>query len=207
MSERSASDVADHTDAAYLRDPAALIVAWRRQISDHWKLFLTIGALMVATGIFAIFVPVIFSISVAILVGWALVIGGVFQLGHVFRRGAGLERVASLLLGLITVIAGLALLLFPLDGTITLTIVLIAWFFVSGGMQLAAWWEARHAGRSWVLLLNALASVVLGILIWVDFPSSASWAIGLLVGIEFLLWGNALIMAAIAGRALAQRSG
>jgi uncharacterized membrane protein HdeD (DUF308 family) len=197
-------EVASHpTDQTYLRDPAAIIAAWREQISQHWKLFLAIGVLMVATGVFAIFVPVIFSISTAILVGWALVVGGAIQFAHVFRRGGGLERLANLLLGLITVIAGLALLLFPLSGTITLTIVLIAWFFVSGGMKLGAWWEARRARGSWVLLLDALASVALGILIWVDLPSSAAWAIGLLVGIEFILWGMSLIRAAMVGRALA----
>ena len=80
----------------------------------------------------------------AILAGWALLIGGVVQLTHVVRRDAGWERVWRVFLALITAIAGLIILLFPLTGTITLTVVLVAWFWVSGGTKLAAWWRLRE---------------------------------------------------------------
>jgi uncharacterized membrane protein HdeD (DUF308 family) len=163
---------------------------------------LAIGVLMELSGVFSILVPIVTSISVAILVGWALLIGGAVQLAHVIRREAGWELVLRLFLALITVIAGLSILLFPLSGTITLTVVLVVWFFVSGGTKLAAWSKMRHVEGSWMLGLNGLASVVLGILIWADLPSSATWAIGLLVGIDLVLYGSSLIMAAIAGRRL-----
>jgi uncharacterized membrane protein HdeD (DUF308 family) len=81
--------------------------------------------------------------------------------------------------------------------------VLVVWLFLSGGTQLGAWWQARHVEGSWTVGLTGLASVVLGILIWADLPSSGAWAIGLLVGIELVLYGMSLIMAAIAGHRLA----
>ena len=155
-------------------------------------------------GLFSILVPIVTSITVAIFVGWALVVGGAIQFAHVIRRDAGWERVWRLALALVTVLAGLSLLLFPLSGTITLTVVLVVWLFLSGGAQLAAWWRRVHVEGSWTVGLTGLASVVLGILIWADLPSSAAWAIGLLVGIELVLYGMSLIMSAIAGRRLAQ---
>jgi uncharacterized membrane protein HdeD (DUF308 family) len=89
-------------------------------------------------------------------------------------------------------------------GTVTLTFVLIAWFWAIGVTRLIAWWEMRRVEHSWTVLLNGLLSLVLGILIWADFPDSSAWAIGLLVGIELLFAGSALIMMAFAGRQLAK---
>jgi uncharacterized membrane protein HdeD (DUF308 family) len=196
------SHAASRTSAEVPREAAEIAALWREQLARHWKLLLAIGVLMELSGIFSILVPIVASISVAILVGWALLIGGVVQFANVIRRDAGWELVLRLFLALITVVAGLSILLFPLSGTITLTVVLVVWFFVSGGTKLAAWSQTRHIEGSWMLGLNGLASVVLGILIWADLPSSATWAIGLLVGIDLVLYGWSLIMAAIAGRRL-----
>jgi uncharacterized membrane protein HdeD (DUF308 family) len=197
------SHVASHPGTDVRPDTADLIASWREQITRHWKLFLAIGIVMELAGVFSILAPIITSISVAIFVGWALLIGGVIQFAHVARREAGWERVWRLFVALVTAIAGLSILLFPLTGTISLTVVLVVWLFLSGGAQLGAWWRERHAEGSWAVGLTGLASVILGILIWADLPSSAAWAIGLLVGIEFILYGVSIIMAAIAGRALA----
>jgi uncharacterized membrane protein HdeD (DUF308 family) len=197
------SHVASSSSASVPRDALEVAAAWREQISRHWKLMLGIGIVTSLAGVFSILVPIVTSITVAIFVGWALVVGGAVQFAHVIRRDAGWERVWRLGLALITVIAGLSLLLFPLSGTISLTVVLVVWLFLSGGTQLGAWWQARHVEGSWTVGLTGLASVVLGILIWADLPSSGAWAIGLLVGIELVLYGMSLIMAAIAGHRLA----
>jgi uncharacterized membrane protein HdeD (DUF308 family) len=198
------SHVASSSGAGVARAGLEIAGAWREQIARHWKLLLTVGIVMSLAGIFSILVPIVTSITVAIFVGWALVVGGAVQLAHVIRRDAGWERIWRLALAVITALAGLGLLLFPLSGTITLTVVLVVWLFLSGGAQLAGWWQAHHVEGGWTLALAGLASVVLGILIWADLPSSAAWAIGLLVGIELLLNGMSLIMSALAGRRLSQ---
>jgi uncharacterized membrane protein HdeD (DUF308 family) len=200
------SHAASESSADVPRNAVELVAAWRGQLSRHWRLVLAIGILIELAGIFSILVPIVASISVAILVGWALLVGGVVQFAHVARRDAGWERVWRLFLALITAIAGLSILLFPLSGTITITFVLVAWFFVSGGTKLAAWSRLRHTEGSWMLGLNGFASVVLGVLIWASLPSSAVWAIGLLVGIDLVLYGSSLIMSALAGRRLAEGS-
>jgi uncharacterized membrane protein HdeD (DUF308 family) len=170
------------------------------QIRNHWKLLLAIGALLEVMGLFSILVPIVASISVAILVGWALLVGGIVQFGHLFRRTAGWEGIWRLFLAALTAIAGLSLLLFPLTGTITITFVLVVWLFISGATRIGAWWSVRHAPGTWPLGANGLASVLLGALIWASLPSSAVWAIGLLVGIELVLYGMTLIVAGAAGR-------
>jgi uncharacterized membrane protein HdeD (DUF308 family) len=188
-----------------LRDTAADIAAQLREEAErHWKLYLATGVLCVLSGVFSILVPVAASISAAVLVGWALLFGGVFQLLHAFRRDAGWDMAIRLVVAVLTVIAGIWLLLAPLAGTITLTIVLVAWLWATGAIRLAEWWHMRGLEGSWTLALHGLLNILLGALIWADFPSSAAWAIGLLVGISLLLWGIDLIFLAVMGRRLAR---
>jgi uncharacterized membrane protein HdeD (DUF308 family) len=198
------SHAASHPEADVPKVAADLAEVWRTQIARHWRLLFAIGILLELAGVFSIFVPIVASISVAILVGWALTVGGAVQFAHVLRADAGGERIWRLFLAAVTIVVGLSLLLFPLSGTITITFVLVVWFFVSGGTKLAAWWRTRHAEHTWMLGVNGAVSVLLGLLIWASLPSSASWAIGLLVGIELVIYGGSLITAAAAGRRLAQ---
>jgi uncharacterized membrane protein HdeD (DUF308 family) len=103
----------------------------------------------------------------------------------------------------LTIAAGAWIVIFPLTGTITLTVVLVAWLWAIGMTRMLAWWRMRRLEGAWAIGLNGLVSVALGIFIWIDFPSSAAWAIGLLVGVELLFAGAGMIMLAMAGRRLA----
>ena len=109
-----------------------------------------------------------------------------------------------LLISVLTIVAGAFILIAPLTGTITLTVVLVAWLWAVGVTRLMAWWMTRRAERSWLTAVNGALSIALGVLIWADFPDSATWAIGLLVGIELLFAGSSLIMTALFGRRLAR---
>ncbi|MDX6471239.1 MAG: hypothetical protein QOK22_55 [Gaiellaceae bacterium] len=178
----------------------------REETARHWKLLLAIGLLCDLAGVYSIFVPIVASISVAVLVGWVLLFAGVVEFGHVFRRDPtwSWDTAWQLLVSVLTIVAGAWILIAPLSGAITLTVVLVAWFWALGVTRLLAWWRMRSVERSWMIGLNGAFSLVLGILIWADLPSSATWAIGLLVGIEMLLAGSVLIMTALAGRQLAR---
>jgi uncharacterized membrane protein HdeD (DUF308 family) len=180
----------------------------REETARHWKLLLTIGILCTIVGAYSIFVPIVASISVTVLVGWALLVAGIVQLGHVLRRDLQWSWTVawSVLISLLTIAAGVWILLAPLTGAITLTVVLVVWFWAIGVTRLMAWWRMRHIERSWVIGLNGAVSLLLGILIWADLPDSSTWAIGLLVGIELLFAGSGLIMTALAGRRFAHMS-
>lgn len=166
----------------------------------HWKWLLALGVIALIGGLFAILVPVVASISAAILAGWALMFGAVSRLFAIFRADRTSERLTHLALGLLYLVAGLYLLLFPVSGTITLTIVLVAYFLASGTVQLVSAvqsWSGQNS--AWRVFLGLLA-IVLGLLIWADLPSSATWAIGLLIGIQLLFAGTDLISIALTAR-------
>jgi uncharacterized membrane protein HdeD (DUF308 family) len=175
---------------------------WSEQVTQHWRLLLGIGVACVIVGVGSILVPIVLSVSAAILAGWFLLVGGVVQAAHLLRREAGWDRVWRSALAVLTALVGLSMLVFPLNGAITLTFLLVVWFFVTGAARVGAWWRMRgHEGAAAIGLNGALA-LLIGVFIWADFPSSAAWAIGLLVGIELVTHGMSLISAGLAGRRL-----
>ena len=176
----------------------ALAAVWRDEIARHWKRVLAVGIGCVIVGLLAVAIPIAASISVAVLTGWILLIAGAIQLGY----GVRTRMWWRVLMAALAVVAGGLILIFPLEGTITLTMVLVAWFWASGATRLVAWWQTRGTEGSWMLPVGGVLSIVLGSLIWADLPSSAAWAIGLLVGIDLVFTGSGLIMAALAARRL-----
>jgi membrane protein HdeD len=166
-------------------------------------LTLVAGGLAVLGGIVAILVPALASVAIDLLVGWALVGLSAFVLIDAFSRH-GFTRIAGrVLLGLATFAAGVYLHVAPLEGTYTLTVMLVIWFGAAGLTQIMiglAEWKLPGAG---LMALSGVASVVLGVLIANRLPEAAAWAIGLLVGIQLILYG----MTAVAGWISHRRSG
>jgi uncharacterized membrane protein HdeD (DUF308 family) len=146
---------------------------------------LGVGGLALVAGVVAVAVPAIASVAMAIFIGWILVAAGGTIAIHAFERRAGVRALEAL----VTFAAGAYLLLFPLSGTVSLTFVLAVWLFVSGiiSLILAARWSSGPS--SWINAFGAALSVLLGFLIAFNLPSSASWAIGLMVGINLIFWG------------------
>jgi uncharacterized membrane protein HdeD (DUF308 family) len=159
------------------------------------------GILVTISGIAAILVPAVASVAIAILIGWVLVFAGVAMGIRAFglrtQRGEFAWRFVEALLALA---AGLCILLFPLEGTLTLTFFLTAWLLASGALLLYVAWRIRGLpGVGWLASAGGL-SVLLGVLIAVELPSSAAWAIGLLVGVDLVFWGVQALFAARAMR-------
>jgi uncharacterized membrane protein HdeD (DUF308 family) len=162
---------------------------------------LVAGVLCLLAGIGAILVPAVASVTIAVFIGWVLVFAGAVMTWYALTRRPRLSL--RLLDGLLALAAGICLLAFPLTGTLTLTFFLAAWFFASGVVVLAGAWLARGRPGFWWAVLNGVLSIVLGALIVADLPSSADWAIGLLVGISLIFWGvRALVAAGVLRRLL-----
>lgn len=148
-----------------------------------------VGALSVIVGMVAIVVPAVASVGTAIFIGITLVCASfpmAFSAFTVPHLGAKLLRVV---LAVITGAAGLYLLVAPLEGAYTLTVMLVIWFVGVGFIRVAGGLAALGAPGAGITIANGLVSLVLGILIAEKLPSSADWAIGLLVGIDFLFFG------------------
>ncbi len=156
------------------------------------------GVLAVIAGTVAIVVPAVASVTVALFIGWVLLFGGIVLLVDAFAvRDVG-RVVMRVLLALVAIAAGLAMLLAPLHGTYTLTVLLVLWFALTGVIRIgAAIAERGMPGAGW-MGMNGVVTLLLAILIGAQLPSSADWAIGLLVGIDFLFYGFAALAAASA---------
>jgi uncharacterized membrane protein HdeD (DUF308 family) len=170
----------------------------------HWKLFLAEGVVMMVLGLLAIAVPEVASLAITIFIGWLFFIGGIFRtvslLQHRNMPGFGW----SLATALLAIVLGLVLLLRPIAGVLTLTLALIAFFILEGLSAILLAIEHRRHLPSWGwVLFSGLVDLLLAFLIWDGWPSSAGWAIGLLVGINMVFLGLSLIMTALAARTMA----
>jgi uncharacterized membrane protein HdeD (DUF308 family) len=162
------------------------------------KWLMVSGWLAVIAGTIAIVVPAVASVTVAIFIGWMLLFGAVFLLVDAFAVRDVWRMLLRLLLAFLAGAAGLALLLAPLRGMYTLTVLLVLWFAVTGVMRIAvAIAERGTQGAGW-MGANGVVTLLLGILIGASLPESSDWAIGLLVGIDFLFYGFGAIAAASA---------
>jgi uncharacterized membrane protein HdeD (DUF308 family) len=177
----------------------------RRQLAStihgHWKLFLAQGIVMMILGFLAVAVPNIATLAVEIFVGWLFFAGGIFRAISVWHARQAPGFAWSLLAAVLSVVLGLILIFHPLAGVLTLTMVLVAFFIIEGIASIVAAIEHRQHLRSWGwVLFSGIIDLLLAYLIWQGWPSSATWAIGLLVGINMLFLGLSLVMTALAAR-------
>jgi uncharacterized membrane protein HdeD (DUF308 family) len=159
-------------------------------------LLIVAGTLGVLAGIVAIVVPAVASVGTAIFIGIVLVVASIPLAVEALAAGDLGRRLLHLFMAAVTAIAGVYLLAAPLEGTYTLTVMLVIWFVAIGCARLAG--GLAHIGfpGAGATAFSGLLSIVLGILIAEDLPSSSDWAIGLLVGVDFLFFGlNALWLA------------
>jgi uncharacterized membrane protein HdeD (DUF308 family) len=174
----------------------------RSALHQHATLFLVEGIILVILGGIAVIVPPLASLAVTILFGWLFLISGVVGLVTTFwmRRSAGF--VWSIVSAIIGIIAGVVLLIWPLNGVISLTLVLIAFFACEGVATIMFALDHRRelSGRWEWMLVSGVVDLILAIIIFVGLPGSAAWALGLLVGINMIFGGAALIAMAMHAR-------
>jgi len=174
----------------------------RAAVREHWKAFLVEGILLVLLGLAAIIVPQLASLAVTIFLGWLFLIGGIAGLVLTFwtRQMPGFWW--SLVSAALAIAAGIILLARPVQGTLTLTIVVGAYFLAEGiATIMYALEHRRELSQRWSWLLVAgLMDILIAIIIVAGLPGSALWAIGLLVGINLMFGGASLIGMALAAR-------
>jgi len=169
---------------------------------EHWGLFLAEGIILVILGVIAIVVPQVATLALTILIGWLFFIAGVVGLfTTAWMRGApGFWW--SLVSAIIAIAAGVVLLIWPVNGTLSLTLVLIAFFIVEGGATILYAVDHRDqlSGRWGWMLVSGIIDIILAAIILTGLPGTAFWALGLLVGINMVFGGAALIAMAMAAR-------
>jgi uncharacterized membrane protein HdeD (DUF308 family) len=171
-------------------------------VREHWKAFLFEGILLSIIGLAAMIVPPLASLAITIFLGWMFLVSGIAGLFATYwaRNMPGFWW--SLISAALAVLAGGILLARPMQGVLTLTIVIGAYFLAEGVATIMYALEHRKelSGRwSW-LLIAGLMDLVIAFFIIAGLPGSAEWAIGLLVGINMLFGGATLIGMALAAR-------
>lgn len=177
----------------------------RRQIAEHWGWFLGVGVVFLVAGFAAIAFPLLSTIAAKIALGWIFMVSGLVAILHSFRITAWGGFLLNLVLGALYIFVGAYLAFFPLTGIITLTLLLAALFLAEGVLQVVMAWRVRpHEGWGWMFFSGCVA-IGAGALIALGLPGSATWAIGLLVGLNLLSTGMGFVLLGMAGRRAKQR--
>jgi uncharacterized membrane protein HdeD (DUF308 family) len=177
-------------------------------LHEHWVLFLVEGILLVVLGLLAIVLPPIATLAVEILFGWLFLISGIMGLITTFwmRQAPGFWW--ALLSAVLGIAAGIVLLMWPLSGVLTLTLILIVFFTIEGiaTIMYALDHKRELSGRWGWMLASGIVDLIVAGIIFVGLPGTAAWAIGLLVGINMIFGGSALIAMALHARELAPQT-
>jgi uncharacterized membrane protein HdeD (DUF308 family) len=176
----------------------------REGLRRSWKALMVVGVLAIFTGCVAILVPAVASVGTAIFIGWVLIVASGFLVAAAFTARSIGTVLLRLLWALLTFLVGLWLVIEPRHGTLTLTLVLGIYFLFMGATRTAVAFAARGQQGAGLVGLSGIAGLLIGILVLVEFPSSADWAIGLLVGIDLIFAGWTLTSVALVGRDLSR---
>ena len=176
--------------------------ALANSMNEHWVMFLVEGIVLFGLGWLAILLPPLATLGVTILLGWLFLISGAMGLIATFwaRQAPGFWW--SLVSAVLGIGAGLVLLVSPGSGALSLTLILIVFFVIEGVASVMYALEHRQqlSGRWGWMLASGIIDLILAAMVFAGLPGSAAWAIGLLVGINMIFGGSALIAMALAAR-------
>lgn len=161
-----------------------------KQAHKEWGWYMALGIVLILSGIYAIYAGEAATLASVLVLGLVLLIAGVAQIIGAFVARGGGHVILALLVGLLDIVVGAMLLQHPGIGALTITLLLAA-LFVFGGIYrivTALWLQFPQYG--WVAL-SGVVSFILGVLLWMQWPLSATWFIGFAVGVNFIFAGVA----------------
>ena len=152
-----------------------------------------IDAIRQNAGLLAILSPFVAGLSITIMVGALMALSGISQCFLAFRAGAFGRALVLFIVGLLMAVAGFYMMSQPVSGLAALTLILMAFLIATGILEIIVAFQLRPADGWGVELFNGIVTLVLGILLWRQFPLSGVWAIGILFGIKMVFSGWAFI--------------
>jgi len=181
-------------------DPVGRGVA--RALRDSWRFLLIEGIILVVLGAAAVIIPPIATLAVEIILGWLFLVSGLVGLFMTFMMRHAPGFWWSLFSAVLALAAGVVLIGWPLSGAVSLTLLLIVFFVMEGVATIMyALDHKRELPAQWgFMLASGIVDLVLAAIIYAGLPGTAAWAIGLMVGINMLFGGVALIALALRAR-------
>jgi len=177
-------------------------------LHEHWRLFLVEGIILVILGLAAVIIPPIATLAVELLFGWLFLISGIAGAITTFMMRQAPGFWWSLVSAILAIAVGVVMLLWPLSGVLTLTLLLITFFIIEGVVSIMFALEHKRelSGRWGWMLASGIVDLILAAIILAGLPGTAAWALGLLVGINLVFGGTALIGMALHAREVDTRS-
>jgi uncharacterized membrane protein HdeD (DUF308 family) len=167
-------------------------------LKNHRTLLFVEGILFTILGFFAVALPGISTLSAEIFIGWLLIISGAIQLYRTFKMRETEGFAGSLIVGLLYMIFGILLILFPIAGIYSLTALLIFFFAAEGIAKIFLGFQFRSVKPWGWFIVNGVIALLLALVIWWGWPATALWTLGMLVGINLIFFGVSLISLALA---------
>jgi len=169
-------------------------------IAADGKRMTTFGIISIILGFLAMAAPVLTGMSIALLLGILVVVAGTMRLMWAFKSSSVGQGILRLALACLTLVCGALLVLNPIFASGFLTILLALYFIVDGVSEIAAGMGSRNG---WFIFAGVI-SILLGVLLWMQFPLSGAWALGILLGIKLVFIGVIMLMGGSAARSLAK---
>ena len=158
------------------------------------------GVLLIVFGMLAVGSPFLAAVAVSVVVAWLIVLAGIVHLMLAFRvHGAG-SRIWKVFVGIAYLCFGGYLIVHPVLGVASLTLLLASLFLIEGILDIVLYVKMRPVEGSGWMLIDGIITLLLGLMIYMQWPSSSLWAIGTLVGISMIFSGVARVMMSLAAR-------
>lgn len=168
------------------------------EIKAHHTRFLILGIVMLIAGTAAIIFPFFASLAVELLIGWVLLFSGIAGIVHAFSTRKWNGFVLSLLIALLSLGVGIVLLIYPLTGLLSLTLLITAFFLAGGIIRIVLALKLRPFDHWGWLLFGGILDLILATLIITQWPEAAALIVGLLVGIDLIFTGWIMLLLASA---------
>lgn len=179
--------------------PASLFVVDLGALRRKWGWFLALGISLVVLGLIALIVMPAATVATVMVLGWLMVFSGVVEAVHGFQvRGWG-GMFLHLVAGILGILIGLLVATHPVAGALAWTLLFASFFTVIGLFRMIAAARLKFPNWGWAVFDGAI-TLLLGILLWADWPWSGLWFLGLSIGISLLLRGWSYVMLALAVR-------
>jgi uncharacterized membrane protein HdeD (DUF308 family) len=161
------------------------------------------GVLLLISGVLAIASPLAAAVAINVLVAWLLVFGGAVHLILAFQAYGARSVIWKLLVGVAYIAGGVYLIMNPQIGVASLTLLLACLFLVEGILCVILYFQLRAVGGSGWILVDGVVTLLLGGMIYFQWPASSAWAIGTLVGVSLIMSGVSRLMLSMAVRKVA----
>lgn len=158
------------------------------------------GTLLVLFGMLAVGSPFLAAVAVNVVIGWLIVLAGAVHLTLAFSAHSAGNVIWKLLVGLAYLAFGVYVILHPVLAVASLTLILASLFLIEGVLDVVLFFKMRPMrGSNWVLI-DGIITLLLGLMIYAQWPSSSVWAIGTLVGVSMIISGFTRVMMSLAVR-------